>query len=117
MGPWLHDVSTEGIVNGTSRTGLIIASLALASPAVAADLPRSYAAPPPYVATPYGIYNWTGFYLGANLGYQWGNVASLPLKPHGVAGGAQVGYNWQTGQFVLGAETDIQLSASDDTFA
>ena len=29
----------------------------------------------------------------------------------------QGGVNWQIGQFVLGAETDFQLSDADDTFA
>ena len=32
-------------------------------------------------------------------------------------GGIQAGYNWQIGQFVLGGETDVQLSAADDVFA
>ena len=32
-------------------------------------------------------------------------------------GGFQAGYNWQMGQFVYGAEADIQASAADDTFA
>ena len=32
-------------------------------------------------------------------------------------GGGQVGYNWQTGQFVFGGETDLQVSGADDTFA
>jgi outer membrane immunogenic protein len=64
-----------------------------------------------------GLYSWAGFYLGANLGYQWGQVANLGLDPRGVAGGIQAGYNWQTGQFVFGAETDFQLSGAEDTFA
>lgn len=37
--------------------------------------------------------------------------------PSGIAGGGQLGYNWQVGQFVFGAETDIQVSGADDTFA
>jgi outer membrane immunogenic protein len=32
-------------------------------------------------------------------------------------GGVQAGYNWQSGQFVFGAETDIQITGADDTFA
>ena len=38
-------------------------------------------------------------------------------KPSGIEGGLQAGYNWQSGQFVFGAETDIQISGADDTFA
>src|SRR5213593_3854644 len=90
--------------------------LALATaPAAAADFPRTVG-PVPYVSAPAG-YNWTGFYVGANLGYQWGSVTNFPANPAGIAGGVQVGYNWQIGQFVFGAETDLQLSGADDTFA
>ena len=32
-------------------------------------------------------------------------------------GGGQVGYNWQYGQFVFGAEADLQASGAEDTFA
>lgn len=83
----------------------------------AADLPRGQA---PYYSAPVqqsGIYNWAGPYAGVNLGYQWGKVTNSNIEPSGIAGGAQAGYNWQSGQFVFGAETDLQLSAADDTFA
>ena len=36
------------------------------------------------------------------------------LKAHGPFGGGQIGYNWQTGPFVLGVETDIQGSDISD---
>jgi outer membrane immunogenic protein len=32
-------------------------------------------------------------------------------------GGGQVGFNWQSGQFVYGVKTDIQGSGANDTFA
>lgn len=82
--------------------------------AAAADLPRSSA---PYYSPAPMVYNWAGFYVGANLGYQWGKITNSSINPSGVAGGVQGGYNWQQGQFVFGAETDIQLSGADDTFA
>ncbi|MES1155204.1 MAG: outer membrane protein [Pseudorhodoplanes sp.] len=88
---------------------------AFASAAVAADLPRS-TYQPPYVAAPM-VYSWMGPYIGANLGYQWGSVTNNVTDPSGIAGGVQAGYNFQSGQFVFGGETDIQLSAADDTFA
>ena len=84
--------------------------------AQAADLPRGQYrpyAPPPAMA----VYSWMGPYLGANLGYQWGTTTNNPTDPSGIAGGLQAGYNWQTGQFVFGGETDIQISGADDTFA
>ena len=39
------------------------------TPAFAADLPVK--APPP---PPAPIYSWTGFYVGGNVGYSWGNA-------------------------------------------
>ena len=39
-----------------------------------------------------------------------------PIRPASL-GGVQVGYNWQSGQFVFGGETDLQISGADDTFA
>jgi len=94
-----------------------IATVAVASgAAVAADLSRG---PAPYYANPApgGIYNWNGAYAGLNLGYEWGKVTNTVIEPAGLAGGGQVGYNWQSGQLVLGVETDIQFSSADDTFA
>ncbi len=91
--------------------GLVIAS---ASAATAADIQRpSYYAPAPAVVP--GPFNWAGPYAGVNLGYQWGSVTHSATDPSGIFGGAQFGYNWQNGQFVYGAETDIQLSSADDT--
>jgi outer membrane immunogenic protein len=91
-------------------------ALVLASwPAVAADAQRSslsaLTAPRPVASF------WSGAYAGLNLGYLWGTVDNLRLAPHGAAGGAQAGYNWQTGQVVFGGEADIQASGAQDTFA
>jgi outer membrane immunogenic protein len=87
-----------------------------AGAAVAADLPRG---PAPYYSAPAmsGLYNWSGPYAGLNIGYEWGKVTNTAGEPSGLMGGGQVGYNWQSGQFVFGAETDIQFSGADDTFA
>jgi len=82
--------------------------------ASAADLPRG---PAPYYPPPSLAYNWTGPYAGLNLGYEWGKVTNNVTKPSGIAGGGQIGYNWQMSQFVFGVETDIQISGADDTFA
>src|SRR5262249_9132535 len=93
-----------------------------------ADLPRkapAYTPPPP-------AFSWTGFYVGANIGWGWTRdhgehfcvlptghlgvndcqVLPSPGSEHisasGVIGGGQLGYNWQIGQIVLGIETDFQ---------
>ena len=86
----------------------------IAGGAGAADL-----APAPYytVRAPLSSYSWAGPYLGGNLGYEWGTVSNNPTRPAGIAGGIQGGFNWQTGQFVFGAEADIQASAANDRFA
>jgi outer membrane immunogenic protein len=89
------------------------AVLLWAGQAVAADYdPRPYT-----VASPVSPFSWAGMYLGGNVGYQWGSVSNSVAQPSGFAGGVQVGYNWQVSQFVLGLETDLQLSGANDTFA
>jgi outer membrane immunogenic protein len=58
------------------------------------------------------VYGWTGFYVGANLGGASAsgslsnNVTSesVSASHSGFIGGLQFGYNWQFGNFVLGAE-------------
>ena len=98
-------------------TAVIALSLAAAAGmAHAADLPGG---PVPYYSSPapMGVYNWGGFYAGANVGYNWGKITNNSTEPDGIAGGLQAGYNWQSGNFVLGGETDIQATAADDTFA
>jgi outer membrane immunogenic protein len=86
--------------------------LAMGTVAFAADLPV-----PDYYSVPAAITpsNWAGPYLGGNVGYEWGRISNNGTKPSGFAGGMQAGYNWQTGQFVAGAETDIQASGASGT--
>jgi outer membrane immunogenic protein len=87
------------------------------------------AAPPVVAAVP--VFTWTGFYVGLNAG--WGSrdngddtifvPAGTFLPPFdtvegilsgnggnndGFVGGGQIGYNFQFGSFVVGAEADIQ---------
>ena len=94
---------------------LSLAGVAVSTAAIAADMPRSST---PYYQAPAGsYYNWAGAYAGANIGYQWGKVENTGTNPSGLEGGLQGGYNWQNGQFVFGAETDLQISGADDTFA
>jgi outer membrane immunogenic protein len=94
--------------------GVALAGLIVSGGANAADLPRSQ---PYYQAPAATYYNWSGAYAGANVGYQWGKVNGTGTNPSGIEGGLQLGYNWQNGQFVFGAETDLQISGADDTFA
>src|SRR6478609_3273115 len=89
-----------------------VALLALAAPASAADLYTK--APPPPIAA---VYDWSGFYVGANGGWGsshkcWDFVTPAGAfvtaegchdATGGVAGG-QIGYRWQTGTWVFGLE-------------
>jgi outer membrane immunogenic protein len=86
---------------------------ALPGPADAADFtPNTYAAPVPY----YPLV-WNGPYIGATTGYEWGSVDNSATHPSGFAGGGEAGWNWQSGSFVYGGETDFNVSAAQDTFA
>ncbi len=93
-----------------------LVALGLAAPASAADLAaRPYrAAPPPMLAA---VYDWSGFYIGANGG--WGSsrkcwdavtaagVFSFAEGCHDATGGTaggQIGYRWQAGTWVFGLE-------------
>jgi outer membrane immunogenic protein len=83
--------------------------------ASAADLPaRMPTKAPAYVAPM--TYNWTGFYLGLNGGGGFGRSefnGTLPSGSFDTSGGlfgGTIGYNWQTGPFVLGLEGDIDWS-------
>jgi outer membrane immunogenic protein len=104
-------------------------SLALAHSASAADLstPQIYKAPPP------AYFSWTGWYVGANGGYGWGQtnhtatagITGIPGLPGlttgnfntrgGVVGGT-VGYNYQMGNWLIGAEADLDWSNIQGTF-
>jgi outer membrane immunogenic protein len=94
---------------------LLIGALALATsvPALAADLPMPAPAPAPYVP-PAPILTWTGFYIGLNAGGGFGSstwatpVGSVArYQVDGLLAGGQIGGNYQIGEFVLGAEADI----------
>ena len=100
--------------------GAIAAIALMATGAGAGDLyrPPSPCGPPPCGPPPPPPYwLWVGPYVGANLGFQSGELSNSGARPSGVAGGFQGGYNWQFGQFVAGWESDFQLSSADDVFA
>jgi outer membrane immunogenic protein len=69
--------------------GAAMAATIAVLPAFAADM-RMGPLPGPYVVPPPPT--WTGAYVGLNVGYQFGKVDNLPLKPNGVLGGIQGGY-------------------------
>jgi outer membrane immunogenic protein len=113
------------------RTWLLQGALALAvaAPAMAADMPLKA----PRLAAP--AFSWTGFYLGGNVGGAWGTydivtaqtipgnpfftidanavsaAASPSIQPNSFIGGGQAGFNMQTGNVVVGIEVDFDALA------
>ncbi len=65
------------------------------------------------------VFNWTGFYIGGNLGGGWASGtlsdsftgASISASKSGFIGGGQLGGNYQIGAFVLGAEWDFDWTS------
>jgi len=112
----------------TALFGATALSIACMSSVLAADLP----AKAPVITA----YNWTGFYVGVNVGGHrsgdsdpaydsfdnnfgpptisiFNGLLPHSLSPSGIAGGVQVGYNWQVSNFLLGVEADFDgLSGS-----
>jgi outer membrane immunogenic protein len=105
--------------------GIGIVTLA-ALPALAADLPPRYPTKAPAMVT--SVYNWSGCYIGGNIGGKWANttdtvvIADVPGVPFSGAtsvfarerastfiGGGQLGCNWQApgSNWVLGLEGDF----------
>jgi outer membrane immunogenic protein len=90
--------------------------------------PRYTKAPPPVVE----VWNWTGFYIGGNAGYSWGrsstdvtyyntatgaiiapppgSITNASFNMDGAIAGGQIGYNWQSSNWVFGLEADLQWS-------
>ncbi len=116
-----------------SVLGLVsVLALAIAAPmgvANAADLATKAPSPPPMAPVP--IFNWTGFYVGANVGGAWSNVnvsnstvfdatgaaavtstSSGSGNASGVIGGGQIGANYQfPSNWVIGIEADVDGSS------
>ncbi|MCZ8181554.1 MAG: porin family protein [Beijerinckiaceae bacterium] len=111
-------------------SALIAVTTIMAAPAFAADLGKKPGAP---VLPVMASYTWTGFYVGANAGYafgeqrtrlglggQWATEAAAlqnafrdggggNLRGGGFIGGVQAGYNQQYGRVVVGGEVDINF--------
>jgi outer membrane immunogenic protein len=80
-------------------------------------------------------YDWSGVYLGGQVGYGFGDEEWTLLDnpgdgesgsigevvtdhdTEGLLGGAQVGVNWQRGNFVFGVEADFSLADIDGSSA
>lgn len=103
-----------------------VGAIAMVGSASAADMavPYSKAPGPAMVAT---AYNWSGFYIGGEVGGDWSNVAYLHTNTTGTidpithhpsswAGGGQLGFQYQWNNVVAGIEgnfiaTDLKATA------
>jgi outer membrane immunogenic protein len=102
------------------------ATIGVMQSASAADMPVKapvYKAPATVVA-----YNWTGLYVGGNVGYGWsdikpgtvsfydpvsvfqGSIEGINYTSEGVIGGVQAGYNYQINNMMLGLEIDFSAT-------
>ena len=89
-----------------------VVSTFLTAGAQAADIPVRRAAP---VAAPVPVavaYDWTGWYVGLHVGWGWvvADVNEGEVTSDGWLGGGQIGFNWQTGGWVFGAELQGSLA-------
>src|SRR6516165_2085591 len=92
-----------------SKISLVVAAL-LSTPVVAnaADIART----PLYQAYPVPIvYDWTGLYVGGHVGAGWTGGAG----DGGFLGGGQAGFNYQSGQWVLGIEGQMSATTIKDS--
>jgi len=104
------------------RLAILGASVAFtAGLSVTAALADGYRPRAAYAVAP--IMNWTGFYIGGNVGGAWsevdwsnvnGTFSNVAIagerfdnSASGFIGGGQIGYNQQVGNFVLGVEATL----------
>lgn len=106
------------------------AGLLAATPGLAADLRGSITPFEPAEPAYPPQFNWTGFYVGAAAGHQWGRDKtteyytdtgewtglSWSYDNNGYFGGVFAGYNYQIGSFVVGAEADAEYANTSGGF-
>lgn len=107
------------------RTSAFITATALfvtlGQAALAADVSQRPVYKTPVVVAP--VYNWTGCYVGGNVGATWGraditnvsNFASVSGTNSGFAGGMQVGCDYQMNQWVIGFRNLFDWTSLDSS--
>src|SRR5688572_2326776 len=98
------------------KASIAAVALLAGGASLAADLSRKGLLPPaPELPA---FYDWSGIYLGGQVGYSWGSdrasefatAGRAPLgrsfdySPSSFIGGARLGFNYQLGVVVLGVE-------------
>jgi opacity protein-like surface antigen len=101
------------------RTWLSVVGVLLTAPSSAFASDLGPAIPAPAVAP----VNWSGFYIGGNIGgaFARGSVSDSlfqlgdTMSQTGFLGGAQAGFNYQFGSFVVGVEWDFDGTSLNAT--
>lgn len=108
-----------GVAVLTVTTGANAGDLPRQGPCAYSCQPLYYPPPPPPPPPPRPVpyLCWCGAYAGATLGLQSGRVTNSGARPGGGTGGLEGGFNWQSGQWVAGWESDFQFSSAEDSVA
>lgn len=100
----------------------VAAAFGIAAPALAGNLDPAPVEPvivAPAPVVPVGT-DWSGGYVGGQVGYGFGDFSTNvdDFDSDGILGGLHAGYNWDLGDWVLGAEVQYDwsdLSLTTDT--
>jgi outer membrane immunogenic protein len=111
------------LITALAASVSVFAGAGLASAADLGAVP--YNKTPAYIVP---VYDWSGAYVGVNVGYGWGRSAdtstlavpplftdTATLRTNGVSGGAQIGYNFQMQSWLVGLEGDIQATGQSNS--
>ena len=104
------------LVMAAAATSFLAAPGLSMNPVLAADLGQVGSVPAAVAPMAAPVANWSGFYIGALLGYKWGEAevdAAGSVDIEGFDGGTYIGANYQWNQYVLGVEADALISGVD----
>ena len=90
-------------------------ALLLSAPVFAADLNEPIPQAPYAAPVTSSAFDWTGAYVGANVGYTWANQPEAGGKDRDAAvGGVFAGYNYQMpNNIVVGGEGEVAYGGAD----
>ncbi|MBA3910459.1 MAG: porin family protein [Rhodobacter sp.] len=94
----------------------VLATLTLATSALAGGLGPVDSEPtivPAFEPAQPTSVDWSGFYVGAQLGYADIDSNGGGQDGNGMLGGVHAGYRWDFGQYVAGAELDYDAASID----
>jgi outer membrane immunogenic protein len=90
--------------------------VAVAGPAAAADIPARTYSKAPVMSAPQLVYNWTGFYVGGQLGGAFAGNNSLQGGSARFMGGVEGGFDYQFApNWVMGAEAQYSWLNNNTT--